>query len=118
LIKKPVCPAFATYNDETQKCDCPTDRPYSDGYECFPCDLPNFWNTDKNTCDECDSGLVYNTNTKKCQLCPIEKPIEVDGKCLSCPDESHFDFDSGLCISCSEGSYFDKVQNKCLLPVV
>ena len=62
--------------------------------------------------------MIYNVDTKKCQLCPVEKPLELNGQCFPCPDNSHYDVDSGICLSCAEGSYFDKDQDKCVFPPV
>ena len=53
LVQKPHCPAFATYIPSTQRCQCPSDKPYTDGIECFACETPKFWNTETNKCEQC-----------------------------------------------------------------
>lgn len=56
--------------------------------------------------------------TKRCQHCPSETPLEINGKCVACPDNSHYDVDSGICLSCAKGSYYDKSTDSCHLPEV
>ena len=50
-VVQPKCPTFGTYNKDEQKCECPVDRPFTDGVECFACDVPNFWNVKTNKCE-------------------------------------------------------------------
>ena len=100
-VIEPKCPLFGSYNKDKQMCECPADRPYTDGVECMACDLPHYWSEQTNKCEECKEGLVYNSIVKKCQLCPNDRPVEKDGKCEACPSNSHYDPVSKLCLACA-----------------
>ncbi len=46
--------------------ECPSDKRYFNGAECERCELPFFWNFDKNDCRECDKGLYFDKSARQC----------------------------------------------------
>jgi hypothetical protein len=61
----------------------------------------------------CEDGLVYNKTEKICQPCPISSPIEVDGKCLPCPENSYYNETLTSCIRCEEHTVYNVSSGEC-----
>ena len=69
------CPLYSTYNNYTQKCECPNDKPYLNGQECLSCEAPRYWNQTSQVCSQCGEGEIYNQNLQICEKCPLNAPI-------------------------------------------
>ena len=93
---------------------CPEDLPYDTGAKCISCTSPSFFNIEKKNCDICTDGKIYNKFLHKCQECPTVAPIEKDGKCVACPEDTYYDTSAELCIKCPEDNTYDAEEKKCV----
>ena len=53
------CQGGSVYNNATNQCICPGDRPFSNGQICVSCYLPNYWNKDTLSCESCGPNAVF-----------------------------------------------------------
>lgn len=110
-----VCLNGKEYDNSTQKCECPEDKPDFTGYECIKCVEPTFFNSDFKRCEECRDGYVYNVAEEKCEKCPEEKPLENNGKCEACPEGTQYNEKAAVCIQCGDGSVYNDTLKACVL---
>lgn len=110
---QPVCEVGAKYNVMTGKCECPSDRPYSNKVECLACTAPSYWNQTTLTCQACPNGQVFVPQLGRCSPCPPQFPVLANGECRACPPGSNYSTYSQVCVQCATGSQFDTNTGQC-----
>ena len=51
-----------------------------------------------------------------CEECPEKSPLIVEGKCIECPERTHYDEKYKVCIQCGGDSFFNPSSGKCEKP--
>lgn len=116
--------------------ECPSDKRYFNGAECEKCELPKYWNFDKNDCRECDKNQYFDKVARQCvfndgeqkfrtnvgaintiyyngDIEQLKKEISQSSK-PDCPsDKPFFDKSTNDCITCN-GNVFNFVKNHCM----
>ena len=133
------CADGLVYNATQDACvACPSDKPVErdgaclacpDGTHfeeaaglCIKCSEGSSWNAASSSCEEppkivCEARAVFNATSGQCEECPANSPLVVDGKCLACPERTHFVGSFGVCIQCGGDNYYDAAEEKCKGPV-